>query len=194
MKRFRWIAILLAGVAIVALGAVSVMARSTYTNHAITASSFTSNGDPDQWHPYADHYGSGGWWWLGAGESAKWTFDVSGLQVLARSSDTAILNSATLNFAALSTSPQGGSGFATTIKVVASGQRITTGTASLMNPWKPHIGAFSQGVGWDSHAAVPIPSSVWAGADTLTVVVTPATPGNWIAMNQDAVVIGYASF
>jgi hypothetical protein len=171
-----------------------VMARSTYSNHAIGASSFRSNGDPDQWHEYADHYGSGDWWWLGAGESAKWTFDASELQALARNTDTAITGSVTLNFAALSTSPQGGSGFATMIKIVASGRTTATGTASLGNPWKPHIGAFSQGIGWDSHAAVPIPSTVWAGADTLTVVVTPATPGNWIAMNQDALLIGYAAF
>jgi hypothetical protein len=194
MKRFRWIAIFVLGVAIVALGAANVMARSTYTNHAIFASSFTSNGDPDQWHPYADHYGSGDWWWLGAGESAKWTFDASGLQALIRSPDTTASGSVTLNFSALSTSPQGGSGFATTIKVVVSGRTIVTGAASLWNPWKPHIGAFSQGVGWDSHAAVSIPPSVWTGANTLTVVVTPVTPGNWIAMNEDALVIGYASF
>ena len=81
MKRFRWV-VLAAVAALVAFGAASVLARSTYSNHAIEASSFVSNGDTDKMAGYADNYGSGDWSWIGVGEYAKWTFGVSELQTL----------------------------------------------------------------------------------------------------------------
>ena len=195
MKRFRWIAILLVGAALVVLGATSVFARSSYTANAIGASTFTSNGNVSQWHSYADSYGSGDWYWLGTGQYARWTFNLDQLQSLAKAQTTAITSSVHLNFAALSTSSMGGSGFSTPIKVVASnGLFGGTAAVTLANPWQPHIGPFSAGIGWDSHASVPIPMNVWAGAQTLTVTVTLAAPGNFVAMNKDALVIGYATF
>ena len=196
MKRFRWVAILFAGVALVVLGATSVFAgSSTYTANAIKASTFTSNGNLAQWHGYADAYGSGDWYWLEGGQYAKWTFDLGQLQPLVlAASNTTITGSVHLNFAALSTSPEGGSGYSTPIRIFATNGRIGgAATVTLGNPWQPHIGPFSAGLGWDSHASVPIPMNLWAKTQTLTVTVTLPTAGNWIAMNKDALVIGYAT-
>ncbi len=171
----------------------SAVARSSYTADGIRASTFVSNGDPGKWHAYADAYGSGDWSWVGAGQYAKWTFDVSDLHAIANTSP-GISGSVHLNFAALSTSPSGGSGYSTAIRVVASnGMFGGVATVTLANPWKPHCAPFSEGLGWDSHAAVPIPSNLWAKAQTLTVTVTVQTPGDLIAMNKDALVIGYAT-
>ncbi len=172
----------------------SAVARSSYTANRIGASTFVSNGDPGKWHTYADAYGSGDWSWVGAGQYAKWTFDVSDLQTIAKVTAPGISGSVHLNFAALSTSPAGGSGYSTAIKVTASnGVLGGSATVTLANPWKPHIAPFSAGLGWDSHAAVPIPGNLWATAQTLTVTATVLTPGNLIAMNKDALVIGYAT-
>ena len=100
----------------------------------------------------------------------------------------------TLNFAGLSTSAYGGSGFSTAVKVVVQGATTGTGTVTLSNPGSLTSGRSRTVSGGRAMARLGIPRSVWAGATQLTVTVTPVTPGNWVAMNKDALLIGYASF
>ncbi len=184
MRRVRWALVLLAGVAVVGVGAAVVLARSTatYANHAIPASTFTSNGStvvrPGQ---------LGVWNWLGDGKTATWTFNVSGLQ-------TAISDSVALNFSALSTNRYWGAGFSNIIKVNVIGTGQGTFTTTLVNPWRPHI-AYNDtaGIGWQAYASLNVPKYVWSGASSLTVTVTPITTYSYTGVNPAAVLIGYAT-
>jgi hypothetical protein len=184
MKRFRWALVLLTGMALVGAGAAAVLARSTatYTNHAIPASTFTSNGDngakPGQ---------LGVWYWLSYGKTATWTFDASEFQA-------ALNGSVSLNFVGLSTSIHWGSGYSTDMKVVVTGTGKGTFTQTLANPWRPHVAYnATPGIGWQAYASLNLPRYIWAGASSLKVTVTSITSNTYMGMNQGALLIGYAT-
>ena len=182
MTRIRWALLVVGVVAIAAGGATAVLAGSSaYVPGHVHAATFWSNGDPAAM-PGQD----GNWNWLRTtAAKAVWTFDAGDLQ-------SAIRTSVFLNFAGLSTNATGGSGFSDGLKVVVAGKGSATYSATLANPWRPHIASYAYGEGWDATAAVNVPSYLWLGASTLTVTVTPVTSGVQIGMNDDALLIGYA--
>lgn len=154
--------------------------RSTASG-ALGADTYTSNG--------AD---IAGWNWVrGAGDTATWTFPVSGL---ATASTT---RSIYLNVSALVTNGvNGGSGYS------ASGVKfyVTCPTGSqllvvyLKNPWKPVDLANSSGLGYAAYGASgsPLQMKKFAGCPSLTVTVTyPFPSGRHVAFNQQSVVLGF---
>ena len=184
MRRFRLALALIVGGTVVGLGAATVVAGSkpaTYTNHAITASAYTANGD------HAAKPGQVGTWeWLNYPQSATWGFDATQLA-------TAGNKSVTLNIAAPSTNAQLGSGYSTNLKVVVSGTTTARYTVKLVNPWKPHIARnATPGIGWQAYASVNVPKNVYQ-AHTLHITVTPTTTSNLVGLNQGAILIGYAT-
>jgi hypothetical protein len=184
VRQIRWALILLGVMALVGISGATVFARSsaTYTNHAVSASKFTS---ADQPAPAQDD-----WYWLSSGSGqATWTFtDVYGL------AHNAVSGSVNLNVNALSAGPNWGAGFGTTIKVVVTGVGTNSFTATLANPWRPHI-AFNEtaGIGWTATASVAVPMNIYTGASQLTVTVTALTAGYHVGFNEDALLIGYAT-
>jgi hypothetical protein len=185
MRRFRLVLALLVGGAILGLGAATVFAGSkhaTYTNHAVSAWAYTANGD------HAAKPGQVGTWeWLTYGQSATWRFDATQLSA-------AVNKSVTLNIAALSTGAQLGSGYSTNLRVAIFGAGTARYTVTLVNPWKPHIASnATPGIGWQAYASVNVPKYVYAGAYGLRITVMPTTPGNFVGLNQGAILIGYCA-
>jgi hypothetical protein len=166
-------------------GGATVLARSTatYTNHMIAATDFASNGDHAA-PADADCY----WLRTGYGQSSTWTFgDVDAL-------GGALKGSLWLNIAAPSTALNWGAGYNTDLKVVVTGKTTGTFTTTLVNPWRPHV-AFNEvpGVGWEAHASLLVPNSIWIGASSLTVKVTPLTAGNHVGTDIGMLMLGYAT-
>jgi hypothetical protein len=184
MRRLIAIIPLLAG-AVAAMGAAGVFAGSkpvTYTNHAIAASAYIGNGD------HAAKPGQVGTWeWLSYRQSASWTFDATQLA-------TAINGTVKINITGLSTNQLLGSGYSTTLKVAIAGTGIARSTATLTNPWRPHIAHnATPGIGWQAYATLNVPKYVYAGAHSLRVDVVPSTPANLVGVNQTAILIGYGT-
>jgi hypothetical protein len=183
MKRVRWVVVLLAGVAIAAAVAAGVTAKATATfgPGVLGASGFVSGGTP----------GNGGYW-LGYGEKAMWTFDVSSLQGA---------SNVFLNFKVQATNTQGGSGFTSRLYIVVQGGPVASGALflDLANPWKPHIAAKAagrdvHGVGWDAYGAVTLPLPYLKNAKQISVIVTQTTTGRVVNVTQDSLHIGYMGY
>lgn len=179
----------LLGLVGIAAGTSSVLAGSsrttvTYWSDAIAASSFQASVNPvaktDQ--------PPGTWYWLGYGGTATWTFDVAAIP--------ALNGTVALNFAGLSTSlqPSGGAGFDTMMRINVTGVGSTTSTATLNNPWQPHVAYnYAPPSGWQGSASVVVPDSVWRGASVLKVKVTSMTTNTYMGVNTDALMVGFAS-
>jgi hypothetical protein len=173
---------LAAGAIVIAATSAAVLARSsgTYTNHAIHATGFVSNGN----HAAPAQSASD---WLAYGKTATWTFDVSRLV-------TALKGHVYVNVTALSAGANWGAGFDTDVKVVVKGVGTATVTSHLTNPWRPHM-AYNEeaGIGWTSYATILVPNSVWVGASTLTVSLTPLASGNHVGVDEGSMLIGYGT-
>ncbi len=183
-RRIRWAVALAAGAIVVAATSAAVVARSyaSYTNHVIQPTGFVSNGN----HA-APAQGSASW--LSYGKTAEWTYDVSQLA-------QAMRGEVYLNLTALSAGANWGAGFGTDVKVVVKGVGTATLTSHLTNPWRPHMAynaEDSQGIGWTSYATFLVPNSVWAGAGSLTVSLTPLASGNHVGVDEGSMLIGYGT-
>jgi hypothetical protein len=184
MKGLRRTIVVVASAALVLLAASGAAAMSTHRQQAGTlstlqASHYTSNGDLIS-----------GWNWLRAsGNTARWTFDASGMQA-------AKSGSVFLNLNALATKGvSGGSGWSGSLSLRLKGAKTTTVVISLNNPFRPRSSTDSGGVGYQAYGAVAIPSRVYRGATTITVkaVRTKASVSRdiHIAGNQAAAVVAY---
>ncbi len=179
MTRFRWALLLLISLVAVGVASSAVLAgpkttkATTYWNNAVFAES----------NPGAS---------LDYGDFATWTFDVYNLRF------EALSGSVWLNLAGHSQSVQigGGSGYNTTVRVAVTGAYTQTFTATLANPWRPHVAYNNDpSVGWDAYASLNLPNGIWRTASHLTVKVTSLTTNTHLDIfdGQDGVVIGYAS-
>jgi hypothetical protein len=130
------------------------------------------------------------WYWLRAnGHTAIWTFDAGELRA-------ARPGSVYLNFSPLVTNRlNGGSGHKVNCQVTIEGAGTRTLTIPLDNPFRPVDPESSGGIGYQSygHSSTPIPPAILNGADRLTVIVSyPFSPNYHLAVNRDAMVIGYS--
>lgn len=188
MKRVLALAMLV-GLAIVGVTTSAVLAKSgkttaTYWNNTMAASAFQPGAGVGTSRANAPD----GWYWLGYEKSATWTFDVSSM--------SAVTGSPALNLAGYSTSLQasGGAGFDTAIRVVVTGVGSATLTATLNNPWQPHVAYNADPPsGWKGSASVVIPTAVWRGASTLTVKITTLTSNSIMGVNDEALLLGYTT-
>lgn len=144
----------------------------------LRAARFQSSGDP-----------IGGWYWLRAGgHSATWTFDTSELRA-------ARPGSVYLNFSPLVTNRlNGGSGHDVNCRVTIEGAGARTLTIPLDNPFRPVDPESSGGIGYQAygHSTAPIPPTLLS-SDRITVTVSyPFTPNYHLAVNREAMVIGYS--
>lgn len=131
-----------------------------------------------------------GWYWLrDNGHSATWTFDTAELR-------NARPGSVYLNFSPLITNRlNGGSGHTVNCRVTVEGAGARTLTIPLDNPFRPVDPESSGGVGYQAygHSAAPIPAAILSGADRIAVTVSyPFSPNYHLAVNRDAMVIGYS--
>ncbi len=176
--------VLVLAVALVLVSASGAAARSTHrqlagTLHTLQASSYTSNGDLIS-----------GWNWLrSSGNTASWTFDVSGMQ-------TAKRGSVYLNLNPLVTKGvSGGPGWSGSLSLTLVGNKTKKTVLSATNPFRPRSLTDSSGVGYQAYGAVAIPSSVYRGATTLTITAVRSkmsvVRNIHIASNKDAAVIAY---
>ncbi len=182
-RRIRWIVALTAGAIAIAATSAAVLARSsgTYTNHVIQPTGFVSNGN----HAAPAQSASD---WLAYGKTATWTF--SELSQLGQ----AMKGQVYLNVTALSAGANWGAGFGTDVKVVVKGIGTATLTSHLTNPWRPHMAYNDEaGIGWTSYATIQVPNSVWVGASSLTVSLTPLASGNHVGVDQGSMSIGYGT-
>ncbi|HEY4976634.1 MAG TPA: hypothetical protein VII05_04680 [Gaiellaceae bacterium] len=184
MKGLRRTIVIVASAALVLLAASGAAAMSTHRQQAGTLStlqpsSYTSNGDVIS-----------GWNWLRAsGNTASWTFDVSGMQ-------DAKNGSAFLNLNALATKGvSGGSGWSGSLSLKLVGTKTTTAIVSLNNPFRPRSSTDSSGVGYAAYGAVAIPSRVYLGATTITVTAVRShgsvSRDIHLATNRPAAVIAF---
>jgi hypothetical protein len=131
-----------------------------------------------------------GWNWLRAsGNTASWTFNVSGMQDAKR-------GSVYLNLSALATKGvSGGSGWSGSLSLKLVGNKTKKATISVNNPFRPRSSTDSGGVGYQAYGAVAIPQSVYRGATTITIkaVRSRASVSRdiHIAGNKGAAVIAY---
>ncbi len=171
-------------VALVLITATGAVAKSTHRQHAgtlntVPASDYTSNGASIS-----------GWNWLRAsGNTASWTFNVSGLQA-ARN------GSVYLNLNPLATKGvSGGSGWSGSLTLVMTGASAKKVTLSVNNPFRPRSSTDSAGVGYQAYGAIAIPASVYRGVDTITVKALRSKASVirdiHLATNEEAAVIGY---
>ena len=185
MRRLSTLA-LFVGLVAIGVGASSVLAGSsrttaTYWSNAVSASTFSSSVAP------APKFGETAVW-LGYGKSATWTFKVAGIPAMS--------GSVSLNFDGYSISLQdgGGAGFDTTMKVSVSGVSTATLTGTLNNTWQPHVAYNADPpTGWEAHANMLVPTSVWNGANTLTVTVASMTTNSFMGVTEDSLHVGYTS-
>ena len=184
MKGSRRTVVVVASAALLLLAASGALAMSTHRQQAgtlstIQASDYTSNGALIS-----------GWNWLRAsGNSASWTFDVSGMQ-------DAKYGSAFLNLNALATKGvSGGSGWSGSLSLKLVGTKTTTAIVSLNNPFRPRSSTDSSGVGYAVYGAVAIPSHVYLGATTITVTAVRShgsvSRDIHLATNKPAAVIAF---
>jgi hypothetical protein len=182
-RRIRWIFALGIGATILATTGASVFARSsaTYTSHMLAATGFTANGD----HAAPAQSASE---WLSFGKTATWTYsDVSALA-------QAMKGQVYVNVTALSAGQHWGAGFGTDVRVVVKGVGTVTLTSHLTNPWRPHMAYNDEaGVGWTSYATIQLPNSIWVGAGSLTVSLTPVASGNHVGVDEGSMLIGYGT-
>jgi hypothetical protein len=181
-RRIRWAVALAIGVGVLAATGATVLARSsaTYTNHVIQPATFFSTGNHAA--PAQDSYS-----WLGYGKTATWTFDASQLT-------QAMKGEVYLNITALSAGANWGAGFGTDVNVVVKGVGSATLTSHLTNPWRPHMAYNAEaGVGWTSYATILVPNSVWVGAGSLTVSLTPLASGNHVGVDEGSMLIGFGT-
>jgi hypothetical protein len=180
VKRFRWVAIGLAGLALAGAVTAGVMARSSsYGPGVIGATGFSCAGDS-----------SDGMCWLRSSrQQATWTFDVSSLP-------TVVPSYVFMNFSAQTTNNQGGCGFGSTLSIVLRSGSLQLGMrGELVNPWKPQnavpaLGASEHEVGWQTYAATSVPR-VLLGTKALTVTISPATLSRQVGVDEDSLHIGY---
>lgn len=158
MKGSRRTVVVVASAALLLLAASGALAMSTHRQQAgtlstIQASDYTSNGALIS-----------GWNWLRAsGNSASWTFDVSGMQAAKR-------GSVFLNLNALATKGvSGGSGWSGSLSLKFVGTKTKKATISVNNPFRPRSTTDSAGVGYATYGSVAIPASVYRGATTITI-------------------------
>jgi hypothetical protein len=162
---------------VLALGLFCTLAFAR--SNVLGASGFQSNGDR-----------IAGWQWLRAnGHSATWTFNTSQLA-------GAKPGSVYLNFAPLVTNgASGGSGYDLACRVTVEGATSSTLMLPLSNPFRPTDPEHSSGVGYQvyGHTSSPIPEAVLRGANSITVTVSyPFRPNHHLAVNRDAMTIGYS--
>lgn len=162
------------GLAVIGASASAVLAGSsrttaTYVSDAITASAHSNDGVQ---LPY--------------GAAATFTFNTVDL-------GSAVTGSVYLNFRGDSQSfgLNGGSGFPTTVKVAVTGVGTGTYTATLANPWRPHVYGSYADFGHDVYGTLNLPTYIWRGAAVLTVKVTSVTTNTYLTLQSDGVVIGY---
>jgi hypothetical protein len=147
----------------------------------VAATGFTANGNHGAPAQSASE-------WLSYGKTATWTY--TDLSALAQ----AMRGQVYLNVTAFSTGQNWGAGFGTDVKVVVKGVGTATLTSHLTNPWRPHM-AYNEvaGVGWTSYATIEVPSSVWVGAGSLTVSLSPLSSSNHVGLDQGSMLIGYGT-
>jgi hypothetical protein len=130
-----------------------------------------------------------GWYWLrAASHQATWAFDAGALQ-------QAMPGRVYLNMTGLVTKGvSGGSGYSTSLKVIVSnGIRTQTTSMSLLNPFRPVDPEDSGGVGYYAYGNAYLSSSLWKGAQKLTVTVMPRYWQTYhVAANADSMLIGYS--
>ena len=183
MKGLRTI-VIVASAAFVLIAVSGAAAMSTHrqlagTLSTLQPSSYTSNGDQIS-----------GWDWLRAsGNTASWTFDVSGMQA-------AKSGSAFLNLNALATKGvSGGSGWSGSLSLTLVGTKTKKAMIYLANPFRPRSSTDSGGVGYAAYGAVAIPSRVYRGATTITVTAvrsnSSVSRNIHLATNKPAAVIAF---
>jgi len=162
------------GLVVIGASASAVLAgssrtRATYVSDAITAAVHENDGTL-----------------LGYGAAASFAFDAGDLA-------GAMTGSVFLNLKGDSQSfgMNGGSGFPTTVKVVATGIGTSTYTTTLANPWRPHVYGSMVDLGHGVFGTLNLPTSVWRGAGTLKVTVTSVSTNTYLTLPADGVVIGY---
>ncbi|HEX7626872.1 MAG TPA: hypothetical protein VF379_07420 [Gaiellaceae bacterium] len=166
--------------AVVAVAALSLLVAASVSARGVALKpvSFQSNG------AYIN-----GWYWVRSpGQTATWTFDAAALQAARPAS-------VNLNLAALVTNGvSGGSGYSTTVRAsVSNGVRTRTTGIYLTNPFRPTDPEDSGGIGYQAYGHAYLSSSVWKGATTITVTISyPTTRGYHVAVNRDALLIGYS--
>ena len=182
MNRLRKTVILVVAlVLITASGAVakSLLPQRAGTLNTLQASSYTSNGTSIN-----------GWNWLRAsGDTASWTFNVSGVQ-------NARNGSVYLNLNPLATKGvNGGSGWSGSLSLKLVGKTTKKATIYPNNPFRPQSLTDSGGVGYQTYSAVAIPSSVYKSVATITVTAVRSSSsvhrGIHVATQKDAAVIAY---
>lgn len=154
----------LAGLLVVALGAVALTGASDYSsNGALIA----------------------GWHWLRAPDhSATYTFDIRAVS----SATARYLNAHFL----VTNGINGGCGYGATVKLEISnnlGKKVST-TLYLNNPFRPQDPQDSRGMGYDAYGACSISSTVWQNASKITVrVINPSPSTRHVAVKKDALII-----
>lgn len=176
-RRFTFVLALLSAALLLVVGTGSANAAAA----SLGATSYTSNGAViNSWN-----------WLRTPGESATWTFDVSGLTNPQK-------RAVHLNVAALVTNTyNGGSGYsAKGVKFAVTcqlGARPLRPTVNLNNPFRPIDPADSGGLGYAAYgASTSAMNLARAGCTTLTVTTSaPFTGGRHVAFKSDSVTLGY---
>jgi hypothetical protein len=172
------------------LAATSLLALAALTPAAASARVVVESPQPGSYSSNGPEIS--GWNWLRAHRAtASWRFSAAAVQA-ARTGTVYLL------FSPLVTnSANGGSGHTRSISVVISGHssRPTRGSTvsrsvSLYNPFRPTLTENTNGVGYQTYGYTNVPSSVWRGAESITVSFEWRS-GDHVAVNPKAVQLAY---